>query len=108
MKDKIKNLFHLIGAAWRGGIHGKIGVFFAIFGTFMFIRIFAGDVNITRFVANIWHLSHERIELSAEETKLNTINHHIELLENYSPDYVEELGLRYLNIGDPAYRVLKI
>jgi hypothetical protein len=108
MKDKIKNLFHFIGAAWHGGIHGKIGVFFAVFATFMFVRIFAGDVNICRFVANIWHLNHERIELTTEEAKLNTINHHIELLENYSPDYIEELGLRYLNIGDPAYRVLKI
>jgi hypothetical protein len=108
MKDKIKNLFGFIGRAWRGGIHGKVGVFFAIFATFMFVRIFAGDVNIARFVANIWHLNNERIELMAEEKKLETINHHIELLENYSPDYVQELGLRYLNIGDPAYRVLKI
>ena len=108
MKDKIKNVFGFIGRAWSGGIHGKIGVFFAIFATFMFVRIFAGDVNIYRFVTNIWYLRNEKIELTAEEQKLNTIQHHIELLENYSPDYVEELGLRYLNIGDPAYRVLKI
>ena len=108
MKDKIKNLFVFIGAAWRGGMRGKVGVFFAIFATFMFVRIFCGDVNLTRFVANIWHLNNEKMELVTEKQKLETINHHIELLENYSPDYVEELGLRYLNIGDSEFRVLKI
>jgi hypothetical protein len=29
-------------------------------------------------------------------------------LQNYSPDYVEELGLKYLNIGDPKTKILKI
>lgn len=108
MKDKIKNLFIFISDAWRGGIRGKAGVFFAIFGAFMFVRIFLGDVNITRFVGNIWHLNTEKTELVTEKQKLETINHHIQLLENYSPDYVEELGLRYLNIGDSEFRVLKL
>ena len=36
------------------------------------------------------------------------LNKHIELLQNYSPDYVEELGLKYLNIGDPQVKILKI
>ena len=108
MKDKIKNFFGFVSRAWRGGIHGKVGLFFAIFGLFMFVRIFCGDVNVTRFVANIWHLNTERRELVAEQNKLKTIEQHIYLLENYSPDYVEELGLKYLNIGDAEYKVLKI
>ncbi|MBO4480215.1 MAG: hypothetical protein J5742_01145 [Alphaproteobacteria bacterium] len=108
MKDKIKNLFGFIGRAWRGGIRGKIGVFFALFATFMFVRIFYGDVNVGRFIANIWHLSAEQTELKQEEQKLETMQRHIHLLQSYSPDYVEELGLRYLNIGDPAFKVLKL
>jgi len=108
MKDKIKNLFVFIGHAWAGGIHGKVGIFFALFALFMFIRIFWGDVNVASFVANIWHLNTERQELIAEQTKLEKIEHHIDLLENYSPDYVEELGLKYLNTGDAEYKVLKI
>lgn len=108
MKDKIKNFFGFVSRAWRGGIHGKVGVFFAFFALFMFIRIFWGDVNVTHFVANIWHLNTERRELVAEQNKLKNIEQHIYLLENYSPDYVEELGLKYLNIGDPEFRVLKI
>ena len=108
MKDKIKNFFGFIGRAWRGGPRGKVGIFFFMFGIFAFVRIFCGDVNIQRFIVNIWHLSHERAELVAETKKLETIEHHIHLLENYSPDYVEELGLRYLNIGDAEFKILKI
>ncbi|MBO7560034.1 MAG: hypothetical protein J6T27_02660 [Alphaproteobacteria bacterium] len=108
MRDKIKNLFNFIGRAWRGGIRGKFGVFFAAFALLAFIRIFFGEVNVTHFVTNIWHLSAERTELAAEEQKLQTIRHHIQLLKNYSPDYVEELGLRYLNVGDAEFKILKI
>lgn len=108
MKDKIKNFFGFIGRAWRGGVHGKIGLFFAAFAVFAFVRIFWGDANVGKFVANIWHLNAERAELVRETKKLETITHHIHLLQNYSPDYVEELGLKYLNIGDPGFKVLKI
>ena len=108
MKDKIKNLFGFLGRAWSGGIHGKAGVFFAFFGLIMFARIFYGDVNVVRFISNMWHLNTERAELAMEKSKLDTIKRHINLLENYSPDYVEELGLKYLNIGDAEYKVLKI
>ena len=108
MKDKIKNLFGFMGRAWRGGIRGKAGVFFALVATFMFFRLFFADVNIPRFVANMWNLNAEQQELEKELSKLETMNRHIKLLQNYSPDYVEELGLKYLNIGDPAFKVLKI
>ena len=108
MKDKIKNLFGFMGRAWRGGLRGKVGVFFAIFACFMFFHLLFGEVNIARFVSNIWHLNAEQTELANEQSKLESINRHIQLLQNYSPDYIEELGLRYLNIGDPKFRVLKI
>ncbi len=108
MKGKIKNLFSFIGRAWRGGPRGKIGLFLAVFAIFAFVRMFLGDVNVGKFVANIWNLDSERAELTRETKKLETIRHHIHLLQNYSPDYVEELGLRYLNIGDPEFKVLKI
>ena len=108
MKDKIKNLFSFIGRAWRGGIRGKAGVFLTILAGFMFFHLLFGEVNIARFVANIWHLKSEETELANEQAKLETMNRHIELLQNYSPDYVEELGLQYLNIGDPAFKVLKL
>ena len=108
MKDKIKNLFGFIGRAWRGGVRGKFGVFFAAFALLAFIRIFFGEVNVGRFVTNIWRLDTEHAELAPEQKKLYTIRHHIDLLKSYSPDYVEELGLHYLNVGDAEFKILKI
>ena len=108
MKDKIKNLFGFIGRAWRGGIRGKFGVFFAAFALLAFIRIFFGEVNVGHFVTNIWHLNEEHAELATAEKELQTIRHHIQLLKSYSPDYVEELGLRYLNVGNSEFKILKI
>ena len=108
MKVKIKNLFSFIGRAWSCGPRGKMGILFATFAIFMFIRMFTGYTNVQRFVMNIWYLNNERIELERQTAKLDALRHHIQLLKDYSPDYVEELGLQYLNIGDPKFRILKI
>ena len=108
MKGKIKNLFAFLGRAWAGGARGKLGIVFATFAAFMFIGMFWGDVSIQRFTMNIWRLNQSEAHLAAEQDTLNKINHHIELLQNYSPDYVEELGLKYLNIGAPDTKILKI
>ena len=108
MKEKIKNFFGFIGRAWSGGWHGKFGVLATIFAAFSFIRIFWGDVNVQNFIINIWRLNDEQEQLVMEQNKLDAINRHIELLQGYSADYVEELGLKYLNIGDPDTKILKI
>ncbi len=108
MKGKIKNLFSFIGRAWSGGIRGKLGVALTAFAAFMFIGLFWGDVNIQKFTMNVWHLRQAQSQLTAEQGNLNNINKHIELLQGYSADYIEELGLKYLNIGDPKTKILKI
>ena len=108
MKEKIKNFFGFIGNAWTGGTRGKIGIACALFALLFFIRMFLGDMNVQRFVINAWNLNHERAELNQLQQTRDTLEHHIELLRNASPDYVEELGLQYLNIGDPKFRILKI
>ena len=108
MKEKIKNFFGFIGRAWTGGPRGKFGLFFALFAIFMFIRMFIGYTNVQRFAMNIWYLNNERVELERQTEKLETLRHHIRLLRDYSPDYVEELGLQYLNIGDPKFKILRI
>ena len=108
MKEKIKNFFGFIGSAWTGGPRGKLGILFAVFALFMFIRMFLGDMNVQRFAINAWNLNRERTELANQKKICDTLEHHIELLKNGSPDYVEELGLQYLNIGDPKFKILKI
>ncbi len=108
MKEKIKNLFSFLGRAWSGGIRGKLGIVLALFACFMFIGMFWGDVSVQRFGINAWHLHNAQTQLESETEKLNQLQHHIKLLQNYSPDYVEELGLKYLNIGDAKVKILKI
>jgi len=108
MREKIKNLFGFIGRAWTGGIRGKVGLLFAVFAAFMFIRIFWGEVNVQKFVINIWRLNNEQQQLAAEQEKLDAMQRHITLLQEYSADYVEELGLKYLNIGDADFKILKL
>ena len=108
MKEKIKNFFGFVGRAWSGGIRGKVGILFALFAGFMFIRVFWGDVNVQKFIINIWHLRAEQQTLAEQPAELDALRRHIDLLQNYSPDYVEELGLKYLNMGPGDVKILKI
>ena len=108
MKEKIKNFFEFIGRAWAGGPRGKWGIACMVLAIFFFGRMFVGDTNVQRFVMNIWHLNNERVELETLTAHLDALRHHIKLLQDYSPDYVEEIGLQYLNIGDAKYKILKI
>ena len=108
MKEKIKNLFAFLSRAWSGGARGKLGIGLSLFAGFMLIGMFWGDVSIQRFSINIWRLNQAQNQLIAEQETLDKLNRHIEVLQNYSPDYVEELGLQYLNIGNPRAKILKI
>ncbi len=108
MKEKIKNFFGFIGRAWSDGIFGKFGIVMLVFALFIFVRMFWGDVNVQKLIINVWRLHGEQEQLAAEQEKLQKIQRHIELLQGYSADYVEELGLKYLNIGDAKYKILKI
>ncbi|MBR4892138.1 MAG: hypothetical protein IKZ34_03095 [Alphaproteobacteria bacterium] len=107
MKEKIKNLFSFLGRAWSGSIRGKLGILLAIIASFLFIGIFCGNVSVQRVGLNIWHLNKAQEQLDAETEALKGIQHHIQLLQNYSPDYINELGLKYLNIGDPQVKILR-
>jgi cell division protein FtsB len=108
MREKIKNFFRFLGRAWAGGMRGKIGILCAVFALVMLFRIFLGEVSVQRFAMNVWRLNAEQQQLARERAKLETLQKHIDLIQGYSPDYVEELGLKYLNIGDPAVKILKI
>ena len=108
MKEKIKNFFGFIGRAWSDGIYGKFGIVMLVFALFIFVRMFWGDVNVQKLIINVWRLHGEQEQLAAEQEKLQKIQRHIELLQGYSADCVEELGLKYLNIGDAKYKILKI
>jgi len=109
MKEKIKNFFAFSKRAWIAGPRGKIGIALMILSVFFFVRLFYGEKNLQSFIVNAWHLNRERKELAVAQEKLDKIQHHIYLLQhpNSSPDYVEELGLKTLNMGDAEFKELK-
>jgi len=109
MKEKIKNFFDFLKSAWVAGPRGRWGIVFMFLSLFFFVRLFYGAQNIQGFVINAWHLNHERIELAEAQKQLQKIQHHIYLLQhpNSSSDYIQELGLQTLNLGDGDFKELK-
>ena len=109
MGTKIKNLFAFIKSAWVAGPRGKFGLVIVIISIFGFARLFCGEKNLQSFIKNAWYLNKERKELAIAEKQLEQIQHHVYLLQhpNTSPDYIEELGLKTLNLGNPEFKELK-
>lgn len=107
MMEKIKNFFAFIGRAWVGGRRGRMGILFLIIAIYFFVRMFMGSPNLQQFVINIWRLNSEQKQLVTEQETLNKLTHHIELIVQNSPDYIEELGLKRLNKGDPRTKILR-
>ena len=108
MKEKIKNLFAFMARAWGGGFHGKMGVIMVIIAVFWSIGIFTGKTTLQGFIINIWRLNAAQEQLVTEQTKLEQLQKHIDLVQKNSPDYIEELGLKRLNMGDAKTKILKI
>lgn len=108
MKEKIKNLFAFMGRAWVAGFHGKLGVIMTLVAVFWSIGIFTGKTTLQGFIANIWRLNAAQEQLQQEQEKLTQLEHHIELVQKNSPDYIEEIGLKRLNMGDSKTKILKI
>lgn len=109
MKEKIKIFFDFVKRAWAAGSRGKMGFILMLLSVFFFVRLFCGTHSVQSFVINAWRLNHERIELEAAKKQLHEIQHHIYLLQhpNNSSDYIEELGLQVLNMGNPEFKELK-
>ena len=109
MKGKIKIFFDFVKRAWAAGSRGKIGIILMLLSMFFFIRLFCGTRSVQSFIINTWRLNHERAELAVAQQQLAEIQRHIYLLQhpNASSDYIEELGLRVLNVGNPEFKELK-
>ena len=107
MREKIKNFFTFIGHAWKAGFRGRVGIGMLILALFLFFRIFGGETTIQGFIMNLWHINQEQTQLTQLQQELEELERHNNLLQNYSPDYIEEIGLSVLNIGDSKTRILR-
>ena len=85
-----------------------MGVIMTIVAVFWSIGIFTGKTTLQGFVINIWRLNSAQEQLVAEQAKLDQLKMHISLVQKNSPDYIEELGLKRLNMGDSKTKILKI
>lgn len=109
MKEKIKNFFIFLKDAWVGGVGGKIGIALMIFSAFLFVRIFFGDTTPQSCIKTAIHLNRQEQELKIAKENLAKMKNHVYLLQhpNSSSDYIEEMGLKTLNLGDPDFKELK-
>jgi hypothetical protein len=109
MKEKIKEFFDFVKRAWVAGWRGKVGLALLIFSLFFFVRLFSGTPNIPGFIRNMIRLNHEQTALTNAQNDLENIKTHVYLLQhpNSAPDYIEELGLKTLNLGNPEFKELK-
>ena len=107
MKNKIKVLFNYILSSCRDW-YGRFGLIFIIISIILLIRLlFFGNTNFIKYVSNIWKLKHLTNDLVLAEKNLEDISKHIELIEKRSPDYIEELSIKYLNMSEPKARILR-
>jgi len=107
MKEKIKNLLSFAGAAWRGNMRGKIGLLMVLFALFALGRMFVGSTSVQGFVRGAFYLAKEQRQLDAAQARLAAVESHIQLIQERSPDFIEELAQKRLNVGDPSLRILR-
>jgi len=107
MWEKIKSviLFFVRGSVqgWRG----PLGAAMIIFSVYLCFGFFTGVTNIQNYIRNLREL--ERIDARTEMTRkrLEATNRHLKLLSEHSPDFVSEMALRHLNMGDPAMMIIR-
>ncbi|MDR0319787.1 MAG: septum formation initiator family protein [Rickettsiales bacterium] len=107
MFGKIKQLLEFLRLALRGGWQGVIGalliplalwlLFAAVFdegGLVQLVKLSRAEARMERVVAE-------------KRAKLDDLNLHIGLLNNRSPDYMEELIQKRLNMAEQGTKVLK-
>lgn len=108
MREKIKKIVNFIKNAWSGSRAGKFGIFLFILSVFLFTRLFCGGHNIQGFIINSWKVHSEQKELIQAKQQLETRRNQIKLLrQNNTSDYIEELGLKVLNFGNPNFQELE-
>ena len=107
MLNKIKELFRYLFIVCKDW-YGRFGLILIFISVVLFVRLlFLGNTNLVNYIGNIWKVKNLVSELSIAEENLNDLSKHIELIEKKSPDYIEELSIKYLNMSEPKARILR-
>ena len=74
---------------------------------YFFVGLFTGVASIQNYFKNRRALNRADAKIETLQKDLGSVNLHIKLLQDFSPDFVAEMAIKYLNLGDPKMRVLK-
>ena len=107
MLEKIKSIFRVFFKGAIQSFPGFIGAAMVVLSVYFVIGLFTGTANIQNLVRNRIALSKADGKIAAAEEQLDRVNLHIKLLQEHSKDFISEMALKHLNLGDPNLLIIK-
>ncbi|MDR1071931.1 MAG: hypothetical protein LBL21_04800 [Rickettsiales bacterium] len=107
MWEKIKSMTGILIRGTLGGWRGALGALMAGLSVYFFVGLFTGVASVQNYFKNRVALGRADEKIAVLRKQLDAENLHIELLQKHSPDFISEMALRHLNLGDPQLMILK-
>ena len=107
MAKKIKSALGVFFRGMFGGWRGAVGTALIVFSLYMLAGLFNGATNIQNYIRDKRELATADARIIAARKRLDAANQHIKLMREHSPDFVSEMAMKHLNLGDPGVRILK-
>lgn len=107
MFEKIKSCIGIFLRGSVSGWRGIVGAALIIFSFYLCLGFFTGVTNIPNYIRNKNQLGKIDARIESTRAKLNRTNLHIQLLKEQSPDFVSEMALKHLNLGDTNLLIIK-
>jgi hypothetical protein len=107
MWGKIKSALAVFFRGAFSGMHGFIGAALIVFSVWLWVGFFTGAANIQNYIRGLRNVGAADARIDALRARLNRTELRIKLLQEHSPDFVAEMGLVHLNLGDPALKEIK-
>ncbi|MDR2685366.1 MAG: hypothetical protein LBB23_01170 [Rickettsiales bacterium] len=107
MNRKIKELLEFLRLALLGGWQGFVGILLIPFAVYILYHIVFADGGVLNLIHKLRAEERVSSEIEDKRARLNDLNMRINLIKNHSPDYIEELMIKHLNMADPNVKVLK-
>jgi cell division protein FtsB len=107
MLDKIKSAARVFFHGMTSSLTGLSGAVLVVLSLYLLAGLFTGVANVQNFIKNWNELGKTDSKIAALQQQLDRTNLHIKLLQQHSPDFVSEMALRHLNLGDPKLMIIK-
>ena len=107
MLGKIKSIIKRVIAATFVSRQGFVGAFLTALAIYFCVGLVTGTANIQNYFRNRATLAQTDAKIADLGRQLEVENRNIKLLQSHSPDFVSEMALRHLNMGDPKIMMIK-